>query len=554
MLLDNEVSIKRKNNSNLDYYKSLGYEVHLDEFKVQVKDILKNSSIRVKVSCDYCGKIEEIPFIKWNRSMQSIVKKYACSNVCKGEKTKESNLVNYGVTSVAKLESSKEKSKITCLETYGVDTAFKSDVVKQKIKESNLEKWGVDCVLKNKDVREKVKNTIIEKWGVDNISKSTTIKEKKKRTTLSNWGVEIPLHSDEIKEKVKKTNLEKYGNNYFTKTDSYRKENYDIANDPFYLEYIDNGISLFKCDCGKDHDFKISKDVYSKRKVYNVSLCTICNVVGENKSIKEKDLYNFISSIYKNEIIKTYRDGRMEIDIYLPELKIGFEFNGLYWHSDEYKDSKFHIKKTEFFKEKGIRLVHIWEDDWDFKCEIIKSQIFNLLSLNKNRIFARKCEVKFIDDVKSVKTFLMENHIQGYVNSDIKIGLFYEGRLVSLMSFDKFEGRKKMSDNEWNLNRFCNLKGYSIVGGASKLFKFFLDNFNPKRIISYADRDWSIGDIYYKLGFELSSITGPDYKYIVNSKRIHKSRYRKSRTGITESKLNFIKIWDCGKIKFSYST
>ena len=240
--------------------------------------------------------------------------------MCKGEKTKESNLVNYGLTSVAKLESSKEKSKITCLETYGVDTAFKSDVVKQKIKESNLEKWGVDCVLKNKDVREKVKNTIIEKWGVDNISKSTTIKEKKKRTTLSNWGVEIPLHSDEIKEKVKKTNLEKYGNNYFTKTDSYRKENYDIANDPFYLEYIDNGISLFKCDCGKDHDFKISKDVYSKRKVYNVSLCTICNVVGENKSIKEKDLYNFISSIYKNEIIKTYRDGRMEIDIYLPEL------------------------------------------------------------------------------------------------------------------------------------------------------------------------------------------------------------------------------------------
>ena len=496
MLLSSEIILKKKNNSNLEYYKSLGYDVQSDEFTIKIEHLLKNSSALVKVSCDYCGNVDEIPFIKWNRSMESSVKKYACSNKCKGEKIKESNLINYGVTSVAKLESSKEKSKLTCLENWGVEVAFKSDLVKEKIKQSNLEKWGVDCVLKNSEIRNRIKNTNIEKWGVDNVSKLDEIKKQKKQTTFSNWGVEIPLQSDLLKEKSKQTNFLRHGKDYSTQTEEYRRKNYDIANDPHYLEY------------------------------------------------------EYICSVYNGEVVKTFRDGKMEIDIYIPELKIGFEFNGLYWHSEEHKDSNFHLKKTEYFASKEIRIFHIWEDDWDFKREIIQSQINNLLNLNTKKIFARKCQVKLIDDIKLVKKFLTENHIQGYVNSVIKIGLFYNDELVSLMCFDKFEGRKKMVGDEWNLNRFCTIKGFTIVGGASKLFSFFIKKLNPKRVVSYADRDWSIGNVYYKLGFNLLSISRPDYKYIVDNKRVNKSRFRKSRTGLTESKLNLFKIWDCGKMKF----
>lgn len=551
MLLDNEVVIKTKHNYNLDYYKSLGYNIDNIEIVVKIEHLLKNSFSIVNVSCDYCGVLEKIPYSKWNRSMKSSIKKYCCLS-CKGEKIKESNLLKYGVTSVAKLDSSKEKSRETCIEKYGFENHSKSEEIKNKIKKTNLEKRGVESPMQSIEIRNKQMETIKSKWGVDNISKLQEIKDKKKETTFSNFGVYIPLKSEEIKEKSKKTNLEKYGTEYFTKNELYRKNNYDIANDEFYINYINNGVSLFKCDCGKDHNFEISKDIYSKRKLYNVGLCTICNTIGENKSGKEKELYNWISNKYNGEIIQTYRDGKMEIDIYLPDLKLGFEFNGLYWHSDTYKDSNFHIKKTNFFKERGIRIIHIWEDEWDYKKEIVKSQISNILKLNNISIFARKCKIKVINDISLTKHFLNSNHIQGFVNSVLKIGLYHEDELVALMTFDHFEGRNNMKSNEWNLNRFCSKLGVSVIGGASKIFNYFIKNNDVQRVISYADMDWSIGELYYRLGFNLINQTKPDYKYIVEGKRVHKSRFRKSKTGISESILEINKIWDCGKLKFEF--
>ncbi len=133
------------------------------------------------------------------------------------------------------------------------------------------------------------------------------------------------------------------------------------------------------------------------------------------------------------------------------------------------------------------------------------------------------------------------------------MGLFYNGELVSVMSFDKFEGRKKMDESEWNLNRFCNKLDHIVVGGASKLLSYFVNNWKPNRVISYADQDWSVGNMYIKLGFEIVSEGKPDYKYLINKKRIHKSKFRKSKLGLSESKemekRGVPKVWDCGKIK-----
>jgi hypothetical protein len=290
---------------------------------------------------------------------------------------------------------------------------------------------------------------------------------------------------------------------------------------------------------------------------YNTPLCTVCNPIGDLRSIKENELYKFILSIYGGEIIQSYRDG-LEIDIYLPELKIGFEFNGLYWHSEKYKDKNSHFDKTEYFRKVDIRIIHIWEDDWDNKSNIIRSQIRNWIGLSEKRIFARKCEIEEIIDNKIIRNFLNENHIQGYLNSKIKIGLYHDGELVSIMVFDQFEGRKKMKDGEWNLARFCNQINTNVIGGSSKLLKYFIKKYTPYRIISYADRDWSLGSLYDTLGFDKIYDTKPDYKYIINNKRVHKSRFRKSLldTDLTESqkmkKNDILKIWDCGKIKYEF--
>jgi hypothetical protein len=122
------------------------------------------------------------------------------------------------------------------------------------------------------------------------------------------------------------------------------------------------------------------------------------------------------------------------------------------------------------------------------------------------------------------------------------------------MTLDHYEGRNKMEDGGWNINRFCNKVNYSVIGGASKLLKYFINNYDVKRVISYADRDWSEGNLYEKLGFDKVNESKPDYKYIFEGKRVHKSRFRKSKTGISENKLKILKIFDCGKIKWELNS
>ena len=492
--------------------------------KTNVENIGKWSNIEIEVQCDSCYIEKKLKY--------KLYTSYGYSDgeyLCKKCKLKKNNLEKFGVENVFQLESVKEKSRKRNLEKFGVEFVSQSNDIQVKIKKNNLEKFGVEHHLQNPEFLEKQKITNLEKWGVDNVSKLQEVKEKKRQTNFKNWG---------------ETNNKK--------SEKFRKLNFKIANDSNYLKYLKDGISLFKCDNNQDHHFEASIDIFQKRIKYKTCICTICNPINKHQSGKEIKLFNFIKSIYEGEIIQNFRIERQEIDIYLPQLNLGFEFNGVYWHSDIYKEKDFHSNKSKFFEERGIHVFHIWEDDFDEKEEIIKSQIQNLIGKSQ-KIGARKCEVKEVNDISLIKDFLNKNHIQGWVNSNIKIGLFFNSKLVSLMTFDHFEGRKKMNQNEWNLNRFCSKSGLSVIGGASKLLSFFTKKYNPNRIISYSDKDWSKGELYQKLGFKKTHETIPDYKYLIDFKRIHKSNFKKSITGISESNLEFPKIWDCGKIKWELS-
>jgi hypothetical protein len=319
-------------------------------------------------------------------------------------------------------------------------------------------------------------------------------------------------------------------------------------------------MSLFRCDLNKDHRFEIHSDNFHSRTKQNLPLCTICYPIGNSRSLKEEIIYEYIKSIYSGEIIQSYRDG-LEIDIYLPEFKLGIEFNGLYWHSGKFKENDYHLNKLNFFKSKDIDIKFIYEDNFDNNLNIIKSQINYWLKLTKIKIYARKCLVKEILNTEEYRNFLDSNHIQGYVPSKLIYGLYYNDQLVSLMCFDKKEGRLNMSDKEWNLNRFCNLLNTNVIGGASKLLNHFIKENNPSRIISYADKDWSCGNLYNILGFKLLSESKPDYKYIVDGVRKSKQNFTKAKLAkmghdisLTESKimnnLGINRIYDCGKMKF----
>jgi hypothetical protein len=545
MILSEIIIVETFRNKKLKWYQSLGYDIEKEKIEVKVKDLPLSVSNLVLVKCDYCGKKHERKFVDYNRIVDKISGKWACSRKCGTLKFK--GTIDNTQRPPHPMKGNKIDSK-------------KLEDILEKRKQTNLEKWGVEHALQNLEIKEKFQKTHLEKWGVINFSQTSEFKLKQKQKCIQNWGVDHHSKSDIIKEKIRKTNLEKWGvvstlninlsnanRLKVFESEEFRK-NYEISNHSNYIKYIGSGISLFRCQNG--HNFEIKYDNFKTRLLSNLPICTICYPISDLSSIKENELFQFIRSIYNGNIIESFRDV-LEIDIYLPDLKIGFEFNGLYWHSDKFKEKNYHLDKTNYFKEKGIKIIHIWEDDWDHRRDIIKSQIKNILGLNRT-IFARKCEVREIKDSKISGNFLLENHIQGKVNSKIKIGLFHNDELVSIMTFDQFEGRKKMPQSEWNLNRFCNKLGFNVIGGASKMITYFIRNYKPKRIISYADKDWSVGNLYYKLGFNLTDETKPDYRYLINDELIHKSRFRKSNIGISESKLDIPKVWNCGKMKFEY--
>lgn len=403
----------------------------------------------------------------------------------------------------------------------------------------------------------KRKETQLKRYGVDSYTKTDEYKKRCKDTCLKKYGVTNVFQATDVKDRIKKTNLEKYGSDNISRS-VLNHSNTIIGKHKNYIKYIANNISLFRCD--KGHDYKISSDLYHSRIKNNTVLCTECNPLGEHKSSKQIELLDFIIQNYDNDVISNYRSG-LEIDIYLPKLNLGFEFNGLYWHSEVNKEKNYHLNKTNFFKEKGIQVIHIWEDDWDYKKDIIKSQILNILGKSNSRIYARMCRIEVVNS-KVARKFLNENHIQGFVNSSLKLGLFYNDELVSIMTFDHYEGRKKMEEYEWNLNRFCSVLNTNVIGGASKILNLFLKNYNVKRLLSYSDLDWSVGNLYLTIGFTVVGVNNPDYKYIFNKKRVHKSKFKKDKLGIkgnsiTETKYmadkGILKIYDCGKLKYEYT-
>ena len=198
----------------------------------------------------------------------------------------------------------------------------------------------------------------------------------------------------------------------------------------------------------------------------------------------------FIRSNYAGEIIEnsTHIIHPFELDIFLPELKIAFEYNGLYWHSDIYKENDYHLNKSKKCEKLGIELFHIWEDDWIFKENQIKLLILN--KLGKLKIFyGDKCQIKIVDGCEY--EFIFKNSLKEYIKSDINIVMYYGDLLVSIICFNI------LNDNSYELKYFVNIN--------AKLFKYFMTNYNPKYVIYYFDYSMFFDKILFELGFRLDS-------------------------------------------------
>jgi hypothetical protein len=488
------------------------------------------------------------------------------------------------------IQKRNEKSKITSIIHWGVDNPMKNKEVVSKLVSSNIEKFGVENPTQLESIKEKIKKTNIEKWGTEWYQSTDDFKIKSKKTNFQKYGVEHHMKNREKIDNFKKNNFEKWGVDNYTKTSEFklRMHNY-LSSDRFektkeknklrknekIFNYYTNFNSDYKlldirnselsleCDiCEKI--FTISKQLYYLRTKNKQVCCTHCNLKNsKTTSVTEKEILEFIKSNYDGTIIENFKIERREIDIFLPNLMLGFEFNGLYWHSELYKNKIYHFDKTKFFDEQGINLIHIWEDDWNFRQDIVKSMILNKIKKNRNIIYARKCQIKNISDNILIRNFLEKNHIQGFVGSKIKLGLFYKDELVSIMTFGNLRkslGQKNKNDH-YELLRFCNKLNTTVIGGASKLFKYFINNFNPIEIISYCNKSYSHGKIYSTIGMKENS-TSIGYSWSKDGIRYNRFSFRKdtlikqgyegSETSIMNSR-GFYRIWDCGQVKFTWN-
>lgn len=549
---------------------------------------------------EYCDELlYDISFKeKVYHYVHNIKEKILCKNPnCNNETKYQNSTLGYkDYCSIQCISSDPNIKKIKeekSYKKYGTKAPAVNQDIKDKMIKTNIERYGGNSPLSNKEIKKKSQETLFKNYGVDNPNKSKLILNKriesfkksdfKKnyiKTMLDKHGVEYPYQNENILIKSKNTLFKNYGVEYpyqnekiLLKTQKKKKETWiknKIKNNENIIEIdYDNKEYLMVCDCNKNHTFKIKFDLFDSRNQFAKYKCTVCFPEHFNQSsMEEHDLLEFIKNNYDKEIVENSKKiiYPYELDIYLPDLKLAFEFNGLYWHSEQIKGNNYHLNKTELCESKEIKLIHIYEDEWTFKNNIVKSRILNLLGKSE-KIYARKCQLKEINDNKLIRNFLNENHIQGFIGSQVKLGLFYHNELVSIMTFGK--QRKSMGtkneSNVYEMLRFCNKLNTTVIGSASKLFKYFINNYAPNSIISYANRSWSKGDLYEKLGFEFVHKTKPNYYYIINGIRKYRFGFRKDlliKQGYDSNKTEreimldrkIYRIYDSGNIKYKYTS
>lgn len=414
-------------------------------------------------------------------------------------------------------------------------------------------------------------NQYKEKYGVHTTCSEKTTKIQSKKSN-------DPLIKSKMIASLKKTNNEKFGFNSYTQT----KEGKDIIQKKTFVNTYNNYIHskklnehvelLFTVDeylgnINKEYKFlckKCNKEFYGKLENGRIPRCFSCYPkINKGYSTAEKEISDFIKNEIGIEIKENVKlIGNLEVDIFCESKNIAIEYDGIYWHSElNGKDKDYHLNKTLICENNGIKLIHIFEDEWIHNENIVKSRLKNIFNVSSDKIYARLCEIKEISNIEK-KDFFDINHLQGNDNSSIKIGLFYKSMLISAMTFSKSRFDKNF---EWEMTRFANKNNFNVIGAFSKLLRYFIKNYIPKSIMTFADRRWSNkNNVYIKNGFELAYDSAPNYWYFNKSpNRQHRFNYRKSvlknKLKIYDGKLSewenmqlngYDRIWDCGSSKY----
>lgn len=458
------------------------------------------NDIKTKPLCKSCGK--PVKFHGYNKGYSEFCcPKCAQNNKEVRQKLKNTNIERYGENYIGKFTSKGIKTKI---KRYGSSSYNNKD----KYKQTCLERYGVDNPMKSHEIQKKSKQTCLEKYGnelyllsEDYNSKRKECLTKSKQTCLERYGVGSAIQSEEVKCKLRQTCLERYGVEY----NCLRKEAHNSRNSN------SNPNNNFK-KLLNESNIKYTCEKYLNGKSYDF---LVGNILIE---INPYSTHNINWNPYGGKIMDKY----------------------------------YHFNKSKLAKENGYKIINIW--DWDESEKIVHSLC------NKIKIYARECVIKIISP-KDLKLFLEKYHFQNHCkNQKIRLGLYYNDDLVQIMTFGNPRYNKKY---DYELLRLCSKFEYYIIGGAEKLFKYFINNYKPETIISYCDNSKFTGNVYEKLNFKLFSYGEPSRHWYNNKAKIHitdnllrqrgfdqlfNTKYGK---GVNNDELmrshNFVEIYDAGQ-------
>ncbi len=497
----------------------------------------------------------------------------ACK-ICKSKTSFRSISIGYAVYCSAKCNANdpdtKEDKRQTNIKKYGVDNPSKSRLIKDKKKETSLKNYGVEHPMHSGVVKDKLRETITNLYGVDNVFQSNEIKARIKESMVKRYGVDNPSKSAFLQSKKKTTNNSLYGTNFYNQSDIFKKKHqhrrmqiiltkFTHIDPQFQIDEYQgvSGIKYsWKCQkCNNIFLSTIDNGFYP--------ICPVCYPPQYSTSIGENEVAELIRS-FGDEIIRNSKTiiPPFEIDIFVPDKKIAIEYCGLYWHCELNKNNKFyHYEKWRLCNENNIRLITIFEDEWLFNQDICISRLKGIFSLqSENILYGRQCKVEEVP-TKEASFFLEKYHLQGdFSKSKVRVGLKFNDELVSIMTFghDRFD-----KTGQYELHRYCSKQ--PVVGGAKRMFKYFLQNYAPDQIITYCDLRWGTGSLYTTLGFKLDKLTEPGYSY--TNRKVREGRLKYTKKNLVEmgynptlteeeimASIGYVRIWDCGNYKFVWKS
>lgn len=450
-----------------------------DENKVsidEVRQILRQYSINKKrfIYSNACKDwLDEVQEYYKNHSLNSTAEYFFVSTLTIQNILKSRNINPH---------TAAENQRLSRNEHYGsVENSYREG--SRKSVQTNIQKYGVDNPAKTNNVKQKVKESFLTKYGVDNPMKLDSVKAKYRENMITSRGVSWPMQDKGVLKKREQTNKTLYGGSGFKSKQI--KDKLDTIIESRYG--VDN---VSKC---QEIKTKISETCKQRYGVDWFCMSEECRKHSTNNSLPNSVFANLLDKdniAYQRE----FSIGKYSYDFKIRNILV--EINPTPTHnidctpynSEKGIDPYYHKNKTDFAIENGYRCIHVW--DWDNPIKVI-----NTLK-QRHRVFARDCQVKEITK-QEAKDYINSNHLQGYARDSIRLGLYCDNLLVSCMTFGKPRYNKNY---EYELVRYCST--YQVVGGAEKLFKYFVKNNNPKSIISYCDNSKFQGDVYYRLHFK----------------------------------------------------